>query len=224
MRKSLPLVALVVAAASFGVGCAGPEAKLGRGLANATEFLRGGEMRRSIEQHSLFEGPDVGATTGVIRGFNRSVARTFYGAVEGFTMLVAEPLNQIPPAPPRVVIARMELTGSSVTTVAAIAVPESACQLIGEAATGQDDVSDGPDAVLELLNVACGQLVDTLGGGPFTMNPPTADVTSGTGAWNEVSSMSRVLAFDLEGIPLLFGVTVSNRWCPECRHDASESS
>lgn len=82
MRKSFPLVALVVAAASLGVGCAGPEAKLGRGLANATEFLRGGEMRRSIEQHSLFENPDVGSTTGVIRGFNRSVARTFYGAVE----------------------------------------------------------------------------------------------------------------------------------------------
>ena len=82
MRKSLPLVALFVAAASFGVGCAGPEAKLGRGLNNVTEFLRGGEIRRSVEQTSLFDGPDVGASTGLIRGFNRSVARTFYGAVE----------------------------------------------------------------------------------------------------------------------------------------------
>ena len=80
MRKPLPLVALVVAAASFGVGCAGPEAKLGRGLNNVTEFLRGGEMRRSVEQYSLFENPDVGSTTGVIHGFNRSVARTFYAA------------------------------------------------------------------------------------------------------------------------------------------------
>lgn len=82
MRKSLSLVALAVAAASFGVGCAGPEAKLGRGINNVTEFFRGGEIRRSVEQSSLFDGPDVGYTAGFIHGFNRSVARTFYGAVE----------------------------------------------------------------------------------------------------------------------------------------------
>jgi putative exosortase-associated protein (TIGR04073 family) len=64
------------------VGCAGPEEKLGRGLVNVTEFARGGQMRRSIEQTALWDGPDYAYTTGVFRGFNRSVARTVVGVFE----------------------------------------------------------------------------------------------------------------------------------------------
>jgi len=73
---------LVGAVGLFSVGCAGPEQKLGRGLNNATEFVRGGEMRRSMEQTTIFNGADVGKTTGFIHGFNRSVARTFVGIYE----------------------------------------------------------------------------------------------------------------------------------------------
>ena len=47
---SLSLVALL------GVGCAGPEAKFGRGLSNMTEFTRMGEFERSVEQGGLFDG------------------------------------------------------------------------------------------------------------------------------------------------------------------------
>jgi putative exosortase-associated protein (TIGR04073 family) len=72
----------VAGAVILATGCAGPERKLGRGLLNVTEFVRGGEMRRSIEQSSLWENPDSGTTTGVIRGFNRSLARTAIGAYE----------------------------------------------------------------------------------------------------------------------------------------------
>jgi putative exosortase-associated protein (TIGR04073 family) len=64
------------------VGCAGPEKKLGRGMLNATEFLRGGEMHRSIEQTALWENTDSGFTTGFIRGFNRSLTRTGIGIYE----------------------------------------------------------------------------------------------------------------------------------------------
>ena len=63
-------------------GCAGPEKKLGRGMYNATEFVRGGEMLRSIEQTSLWENTDAGFTTGFIRGFNRSLTRTGIGLYE----------------------------------------------------------------------------------------------------------------------------------------------
>lgn len=63
-------------------GCAGPEYKLGRGINNLTEFSRGGEIRRSMEQTALFRGSDVAYTTGFIHGFNRSVARTFVGVYE----------------------------------------------------------------------------------------------------------------------------------------------
>lgn len=63
-------------------GCAGPERKLGRGMNNIAEFLRCGEIRRSMEQTYLWEGPESSYTTGVIRGFNRSVVRTVVGAYE----------------------------------------------------------------------------------------------------------------------------------------------
>src|SRR6185436_2566007 len=64
------------------VGCAGPERKLGRGMMNATEFGRLGELRRSIEQTYLWEGPESSYTIGVLRGLNRSIARTALGAFE----------------------------------------------------------------------------------------------------------------------------------------------
>lgn len=66
-------------------GCAGPEHKLGRGINNITEFPRGGEIRRSMEQTALFQGPDRAYTYGFIHGFNRSMARTFVGAYEIIT-------------------------------------------------------------------------------------------------------------------------------------------
>lgn len=76
-------ISLLLASISLVVaGCAGPEAKLGRGINNVTEFPRGGEIRRSMEQAALFRGPDVAYTTGFIHGFNRSLARTGVGVYE----------------------------------------------------------------------------------------------------------------------------------------------
>lgn len=63
-------------------GCAGPERKLGRGMNNLTEIVRGGEMRRSIEQTALWDGANVAYTTGFVRGLSRSLARTAIGAYE----------------------------------------------------------------------------------------------------------------------------------------------
>jgi putative exosortase-associated protein (TIGR04073 family) len=64
------------------VGCAGPERKFGRGVNNITEFARGGEMRRSMEQTALWDGPESALTTGFVRGLNRSIVRTVIGAYE----------------------------------------------------------------------------------------------------------------------------------------------
>lgn len=66
-------------------GCAGPERKLGRGINNVTEFARFGEIRRSMEQTALWDNTEMAYTTGVFRGFNRSVARTAVGAYEILT-------------------------------------------------------------------------------------------------------------------------------------------
>jgi putative exosortase-associated protein (TIGR04073 family) len=81
MRKSLLLAALlaVVALAS---GCANVERKMGRGIANTFEIVRGGEFRRTVEQTALFYSPDEAYSLGFVRGVNRSLARTGVGIYE----------------------------------------------------------------------------------------------------------------------------------------------
>ncbi|MCX8157466.1 MAG: exosortase system-associated protein, TIGR04073 family [Verrucomicrobiae bacterium] len=76
---------LAILVAGLGAGCAGPEKKLGRGMNNATEFLRLGELRRSVEQTALFDSPESAYTTGFIRGMNRTLARTGIGIYEIIT-------------------------------------------------------------------------------------------------------------------------------------------
>ncbi len=78
-------------AALLTAGCAGPETKLGRGLMNATEFARLGEWRRTVEQTALYESPDDAYTSGMIRGFNRSLIRTAVGAFEIATFPIPTP-------------------------------------------------------------------------------------------------------------------------------------
>jgi len=82
MRKTTIISMVALAAVLVATGCRGPEEKLGRGIRNVTEFARLGELRRTVEQSALFEGPEYAYTTGVIRGFNRSVLRTLVGVYE----------------------------------------------------------------------------------------------------------------------------------------------
>ena len=85
MRKTLSFLGAVVALGILATGCAGPERKLGRGFNNMHEFVRAGEMRRTVEQTALFESPDRAYTTGVVKGFNRTMARSFIGVYEVIT-------------------------------------------------------------------------------------------------------------------------------------------
>jgi putative exosortase-associated protein (TIGR04073 family) len=78
-------MAVVGALAMLAVGCAKTEQKLGRGLSNTFEIVRLGEMRRSVEQTALFEGADKAYTKGIVKGFNRTIARTGVGIYEIFT-------------------------------------------------------------------------------------------------------------------------------------------
>lgn len=82
MRHSSSLFASAAFVVLFTVGCAGPEQKLGRGMNNTYEVVRGGEFRRTIEQTALFESPEEGYTWGLVRGVNRSLARTGIGIWE----------------------------------------------------------------------------------------------------------------------------------------------
>jgi len=51
-------------------------------MANTTEIVRMGELRRSIEQTALWDGIDAGYTTGFVRGMNRTLVRTGIGVYE----------------------------------------------------------------------------------------------------------------------------------------------
>jgi putative exosortase-associated protein (TIGR04073 family) len=84
MRNTFSLLA-VLAVAALATGCANMENKFGRGLRNTTELVRGGEIRRSMEQAALTESPEVAYTTGFIRGLNRSLVRTGVGVYELIT-------------------------------------------------------------------------------------------------------------------------------------------
>jgi putative exosortase-associated protein (TIGR04073 family) len=82
MRNALSFFGVATLVTLLTSGCAGPEAKLGRGMSNFSEIVRGGEMRQSVEQTAVFDSPDYGYTTGFIRGVDRSMARTGMGLYE----------------------------------------------------------------------------------------------------------------------------------------------
>jgi putative exosortase-associated protein (TIGR04073 family) len=85
MRNAIPFLAVAAVAALFTAGCAGPEAKMGRGVTNLTEFTRMGEIQRSVEQTALFDAPNYNYATGIIRGVDKSLERTAMGAYEVVT-------------------------------------------------------------------------------------------------------------------------------------------
>ena len=81
MRKTF-LFVVVAAVAALASGCANTERKFGRGMSNVMEPVRLGELRRSMEQTALFDGPDAAYTTGFIKGLNRTLVRTGVGVYE----------------------------------------------------------------------------------------------------------------------------------------------
>lgn len=85
MVKSFSILVSVALLALLAAGCAGPEKKLGRGINNIYEPIRLAEMRRSIEQTSYENPSSANYATGVIRGLNRTLARTGVGIYEIIT-------------------------------------------------------------------------------------------------------------------------------------------
>src|ERR1700678_2822672 len=76
MRNKSLILGSIAMVALLAVGCAGPEEKMGRGLSDMTEVVRGGEFMRSVEQNGLFDGTDTGIATGFVKGIDRTLART----------------------------------------------------------------------------------------------------------------------------------------------------
>jgi putative exosortase-associated protein (TIGR04073 family) len=85
MRKPASLLGAVLLLGVLASGCAGPEKKLGRGLSNTYEVVRWGDLRRTMEQTALFETSDSTYASGIVRGFNRSMARVGLGLYETIT-------------------------------------------------------------------------------------------------------------------------------------------
>jgi len=85
MKKTVSLLGAVLLLGVLASGCAGPEKKLGRGLSNMYEIIRMGDMRRTMEQTALFETTDATYAYGMVKGFNRSMARFGIGLYETLT-------------------------------------------------------------------------------------------------------------------------------------------
>jgi putative exosortase-associated protein (TIGR04073 family) len=94
MRNKVFYFLSVIAVSCLIVGCEGPEIKLGRGITNATEFARLGELQRSMEQSAIFDTPGYGGmATGFIHGFDRSFERTGVGLYEILTFPIPNGSN-----------------------------------------------------------------------------------------------------------------------------------
>lgn len=85
MRSILPFLAVLPIVALLTSGCINAQEKLGRGIRNAVEPVRMGELRRSMEQSAVWNSPTEGATTGVVNGVCRTAARTGIGIYEIIT-------------------------------------------------------------------------------------------------------------------------------------------
>jgi putative exosortase-associated protein (TIGR04073 family) len=91
MIKSFSFLAVAAVIALFATGCAGPEKKLGRGFNNVGEALRWGELRRSREQAGVWRGRHASNGSGLISGFNKSIARIGVGVYEVVTFPIPIP-------------------------------------------------------------------------------------------------------------------------------------
>lgn len=93
MKLSISLTMLAAVLLVMATGCAGPQKKLGRGVANTAEVLRWGELRHEVEQTGVFYSPEEARTRGLVSGVSKSVARTGLGIFE----IVTSPLPPYDP-------------------------------------------------------------------------------------------------------------------------------
>jgi len=84
-----------IGAVTLLTGCTSMEQKLGRGIANVIEPIRGGEFTRSTEQTFLADGPVVAQSYGYVHGISRMIQRTAVGAFDILTFPIpTDPLIQ----------------------------------------------------------------------------------------------------------------------------------
>ena len=94
MLKNFLVCVSLLGLAYFVTGCEGPEDKFGRGIVNLTEFARGGELRRGVEQATISgDNPEYGYTAGFVHGLNRSFERTGVGLYEVVTFPIPNYAN-----------------------------------------------------------------------------------------------------------------------------------
>jgi putative exosortase-associated protein (TIGR04073 family) len=84
MFKHLSFLGAALMVAVLVSGCAGPSKKLGRGVNNILEPIRLAEWQRSVEQAELYKSTENGLSghTGMVRGFNKTMARAGLGLYE----------------------------------------------------------------------------------------------------------------------------------------------
>lgn len=138
-----------------------------------------------------------------------AIVTSFFEALEGFAMLVAE--VEEPPTPPETaVMTTVRFISVGAEGTLRLTADPASCQAIAQSATGEES-GDGPDALAELANVTAGQLVDRIAGGPFGLFPPECAVGGGEDAWSAVLQAENTVCFDVEGNHVLVGIDVDVR-------------
>ena len=82
MQKNFFFLGAALLVAGLVAGCANTENKLGRGVSNACEPIRLGEMRRSMEQTMVYDTANSSYATGFARGMGKTFARFGVGLYE----------------------------------------------------------------------------------------------------------------------------------------------
>lgn len=158
------------------------------------------------------------------------VNRVFCDIIEQLAFMFGEPVDadELEAPAPKNILVRMEFKGASAGTLA-LAVPahmclELAANVLGLDSDDPDVMSKAIDALKELLNVSCGNLLTALAGEKplFDLTVPTAAKLDGDG-WNELLKAQDTMTFVVDDYSVLLqfvGVTqLQNE-----REDATESA
>lgn len=165
-----------------------------------------------------FPPESLARIAGELLGSHDSASRTepdldeaFFTALEGFAMLVAEPLEIPPLCPKRAQLTTMRAVGPAVEVEIAVATSVEGAATVTECALGEAGGSPD-DAMKELVNLVAGRLVDALAGGPFAFELPESAEIAGDEAWLHMCAMQRCRSFDAEGLPFGVALNINDRW------------
>lgn len=147
---------------------------------------------------------------------DKVLTEIFRSAAESFAYMFAEPYENVeaPPAPESGLMVKMSFQGALAGDLALL-VPETLCPVIAANALGlepedEEAASGARDALKELLNVTCGQLLTTLAGEEPVIDLTVPEVSTLEGdCWEAYCAAPSSVLLLLEDEPILLQLTLA---------------